>query len=327
MTDKYCNAQQEQDIKTMYATGKYSHRKLADMYCLSKSTIFNILKGYPWQHKEARYYRLQLESAANLEEAISNSEHCAHKAYERKNFLAYGNHIQRWLALLAAKEAAQGKTHETLTVERLKCEQRAWEAFGQGDYVDFGYQMETWVVLNEAIADNTKDPWKVLALKLNAKGKSKNVRFSGVERRSNKVLEMSDKKTDKLQITISPDLWDMIQDYMPKVYTNNNRQALECILNSLAHGYSFTQCRSFKRSTLYYRFELLYREEVLKLLLEIVPQYKELEPAAEMLYLIERHRLLYGSKHPPSLAQLRKGANNYKQQDKGCQEVSAMSAL
>lgn len=37
-------------IREMYATGQYTQKKLADVFCVNASQIYRIVNGFNWQH-------------------------------------------------------------------------------------------------------------------------------------------------------------------------------------------------------------------------------------------------------------------------------------
>jgi transposase len=171
---RYTTPQENEEIIVLYRTGEYSYQQIADMKNLSKGTVINIVKGYPYGVYKQVYSKLQDETAGKLEEAIKEEEAAAQKAYERGNYAAYGNHMQRWIDLLNVKDGS----YETLKLKRLEYEQEAWATFADMAYEAFGYYAETWDVLTDIIGDNAKDPWGVIVKESGAKGKSKSVKYS-----------------------------------------------------------------------------------------------------------------------------------------------------
>lgn len=48
MAKKFTSKEEDEEIKTMYATGLYTFETVAMAFSLSKSTIINIVKDYPY---------------------------------------------------------------------------------------------------------------------------------------------------------------------------------------------------------------------------------------------------------------------------------------
>jgi DNA invertase Pin-like site-specific DNA recombinase len=55
VTLRYCSPEQENEIIELYKTGEYSYQQIADMKNLSKGTVINIVKGYPYNKDKASY--------------------------------------------------------------------------------------------------------------------------------------------------------------------------------------------------------------------------------------------------------------------------------
>lgn len=129
MTCRYVDPKEATQIISRYRAGQYTLRQLAEQYNLSKGTIINVLKGYP---------------------------------YNKSNNIDDSN-----LAM-----------YDILKKMRLHHEQMAWKAFADGKMLVFGHHADCWEQLCNCIGDNTKNPWRVLAVKHNARGKATSIRFS-----------------------------------------------------------------------------------------------------------------------------------------------------
>jgi transposase len=299
LTFRYCSPEEEQKIIQMYRSGQYSYQQIADMMHLSKGTIINIVKGYPYSQNKSNYYaRLQLESAERLEQEIEEAKERARKAYERGNVSAYGIHARQWLMLLELLPD-KDMIYDRLRDERLACEQKAWEGLSKGDYGEFGFYAETWLVLTDIIGDNAKNPWGTLTS--NAKSKSRSIRFEKIDREVRKIgfLLMGNKSF----MEITDDTWELIKPLLNTSTTGrwpNDRKTMNGIL------YALINCRSFRSVPSVYgtsrnitrRFAEWYRADVFSGLLALVPACPELEPAKQALLQIEKHRLMYGDSVP-----------------------------
>lgn len=177
MAYRYTTPEENEEIRQLYRTGEYSFSLLAEKYNLSKSTIINIVKRYPYGAYKQAYSKLQDEATGKLEKAIKAEEEAAQKAYERGNYSAYGNHLQRWLDLLKIKDSS----YETLKIKRLEYERNGWKAFADKRYEQFGYCAETWSVLTSIIGDSAKDPWGAIVKNSGARTRCKGLRFAILE--------------------------------------------------------------------------------------------------------------------------------------------------
>lgn len=181
MAYRYTTPQENEEIRRLYRTGEYSFQQIAEIKHLSKGTVINIVKGYPYGVYKQVYSKLQDETAGKLEEVIKQEEAAAQKAYERGNYKAYGSHMQRWIDLLGLENGC----YETLKIKRLEYEQKAWAAFAEAEYEAFGYYAETWDVLTDIIGDNAKDPWGIIVKDSGAKAKSRSLKYSFLENGGN----------------------------------------------------------------------------------------------------------------------------------------------
>ena len=170
VTFRYCSSSEEQEIIELYKSGEYSYRQIAELKNLSKGTIINIVRGYPYNQDKSTYYaRLQTDSADRLEQEVVKVKEKAQNAHDRGNMAAYGLHTRQWLLLLEMLPEKE-RIYERLKDERGVCEQKAWEGFAAADYSQFGYFADTWELLTDILGDNAKNPWKLLSKSSNAKG-------------------------------------------------------------------------------------------------------------------------------------------------------------
>ena len=299
MATRYCNTSEESEIVALYKSGEYSYRQIAEMKSLSKSTVINIVRGYPYNRdKQAYYDKLQTASAERLEQEITAVNERAQKAYSRGNIAAYGLHIRQWLTLLDMLPEKE-KLYERMKDERRICEQRAWGAFGNSDYGEFGYCADTWKLLTYIIGDNARNPWGAVAKESNAKGKARSVKFARKALERQKInFTATTEKPEKFRLSAKS--WGYL---CPLVMKNNktgrpsdHRRILEGIL------YALLNCNSFRKVPREYggRFPLTahfaqwYKEGVFTDLLAFAPVCPELKAAIPVLLQIEKHRLLYG---------------------------------
>jgi predicted DNA-binding protein YlxM (UPF0122 family) len=302
MTYKFTDSSEDKEIIRLYRTGQYSFQRIADMKNLSKSTVINIVKGYPYnKDKDARYYKLQNDSAEKLRDAITQEEAHARSAYERQDYSAYGNHMRRWLEML---DILSGKApiYEELIEKRRLCEQQAWAAFSDGNYSLFGYYAETWGILSEAIGDNAKDPFAVTSIKINARSRSRSVKFSAVKIGETQCCDMSQVIPQTCFIGVSDELWSWLKDIIPTPDEKRSRgkgidprKILDGVLYAIVNNISFRSVpkRYGLKDTFYRYFQIWYQTEFLCTLLEMSDAWPELEIMRGQLWEIEKHRLVY----------------------------------
>lgn len=317
MTFRYCSPEQEKEIIEMYKSGEYSYQQIADMKNLSKGTVINIVKGYPYSQNKAVYYaRLQTESAERLEQEITATKERAQKAHDRGNMSAYGLHTRQWLMLVDMLLPDKDKIYERLRNERNTCEQKAWEGLSNADYTEFGFYADTWGVLTEILGDNMKNPWGSIIKESGAKSKSRSVRFVKTCDEGQSISFTAIVSNVK---HLSDSSWNYIHPLVMENKTgrpSDHRCIMEGILYALAH------CRSFRtvpreygdRFPLTSHFAEWYKADVFRDLLAFVPVCPELEQVKPALLLLEKYRLIFGDL-VPRLCDIRKGVECEKEKE------------
>jgi transposase/predicted DNA-binding protein YlxM (UPF0122 family) len=312
MTSRYCSPEESKEIIEMYRSGKYSFQQIADLKNLSKGTVINIVKGYPYnQDKQARYYKLQNESAEKIREAIVDEEYCAKQAYERRSFIAYGNHVERWLSLIRTLNNPDC-IYDHLKEERTFLEKQSWEAFADGNYSLFGYCAETWETLTAAIGDNAKNPWKIVAMKINARSKSRNIKYASVKiGQINPVYMYTDKPTT-CYLDVSDELWSKIKNVIPHADHIDGRKVLNGVLYVIANYIPFRKVPKKYGffTTIHKYYQIWYRIEFLSIILEMAASFPELEGMRMQLWEIEKHRLIHGNGVVPRLSDIGRSVFN-----------------
>lgn len=307
MTFRYCSPEEEAEIIGMYRLGKYSYQQIADMKNLSKGTVINIVKGYPYNQDKGTYYaRLQTESAERLEQEISATKERAQKAHDRGNMSAYGIHTRQWLMLLELLPDKE-KIYERLRDERNASEQKAWEGLSNNDFSEFGFYADTWNLLTNILGDNAKNPWGSIIS--GAKGKSRSVRFEKIACKEQNINFIC--MNTKYDGEISDDSWAYIQPLVIGEETgrpSNHRRIMNGIL------YALVNCRSFRsipkkfgdHLSINRHFAKWYKANVFRDLLAFATVCPELEQVKPALMQMEKHRLMYGDL-VPRLCDIQKG--------------------
>jgi hypothetical protein len=302
VTFKYCSPEQEAEIINLYKTGEYSYSQIGEMKNLSKGTVINIVRGYPYnKDKQAYYAKLQTESAERLEQEIKKVKDLAQQAHNRNNLTAYNLHTQQWLMLLDMLPDKE-KLYERLKNERNVCEQKAWEGFANADYSTFGFYADTFELLTGILGDNMKNPWKIISKESNAKGRSRHAKFDhiavkGHEMNFTAIVAKSE------HFELSEQTWQFIRPLVMENQTgrpSDHRRIMAGIMYALAN------CRSFRnvpheygdRYPLTSHFAEWYKNDIFTDLLAFVPVCPELEPLKGALLQIEKHRLMYGDLVP-----------------------------
>jgi len=295
ITFKYTEPSEDKEIVEMYRSSMYSYQQIADIKCLSKGTVINIVKGYPYNKntKDIRYFRLQVDSAENAKAAIKTEEEKARKAYERGNFTAYGSHMQRWLMLTKMLNESDGQLYENIKAVRTQYEQQAWNAFSEKDYAAFGYYADSWDTLTDILGDNAKNPWPIVAEKVNAKNKRHDVKYSN----GNGLSQLREISHNGF-MEISDESWKLIRPVFPRNSKGRKQTEQRKYFNGIL--YALCNLRSFRllpekygsTSKIYRAFECWYRAGAFTDLLELVTVCPELEAVKQQLLTLQMYSLV-----------------------------------
>jgi transposase len=316
VTFRYCSPEEEREIIGMYKSGEYSYQQIADMKNLSKGTIINIVKGYPYCQDKVTYYaRLAEQAEFKLEQEITATKERAHKAHSRGNMSDYGMHTRQWLILI---DLLPDKEHiyDRLKNERMLCEQKAWEGLSGSNYREFGFHADTWNLLTEIIGDNAKNPWASIVG--GAKGKSKSVRFDKVNSKGRKI-NFTAIVSNSENFKLSDNSWEFIRPLVVENETgrpSDHRRLMEGILYALIHCGSFRSVpkQYGDRYPITTHFAEWYKADVFRDLLSLTSVCPELEQVKLALLQIEKHRLMYGDS-VPRLCDIRKGVEYEKEKE------------
>jgi transposase len=294
----------------MYRTGKYSYQQIADMKALSKGTVINIVKGYPYNKDKGEYYhKLQEQSETALQEQITKVEHSAKSSYEQNNYNAYGMHMQQLVILMQA--VSQDQVYEYIKDMRQRYEQQAWQAFSESNYSGFGYYADTWTVLTDILGDNMKNPWKLVALKINARNHSHSVKYTviGFKGQNDGFCPMGQNSFRE----VSDETWQLIRPIFKSTTAGRHAEDRKTFNGIM---YAFTNCRSLRSVPSIYgsdrnlrrNFADWYRAGVFSDLLQFTDVCTELQAVRSMLLDIEMHSLVRGKDIIPRLCDIQKRA-------------------
>jgi len=95
LTIKYTKPEEDKEIIEKYISGLYTYQDLADMYNLSKSTIINIVKGYPY-NKRGRGRKVENELLERLKLERLNAQREAWDAFAKCQWIKFGHFATEW---------------------------------------------------------------------------------------------------------------------------------------------------------------------------------------------------------------------------------------
>jgi transposase len=297
------------------------------MKALSKGTVINICKGYPYNKDKTEYYhKLQEHSTATLQEQIKQVELEAKEAYQRGHYTAYGSHLQQYVTLVKTVESNGSNVYEFIKQMRQQYEQQAWQAFSDSNYSMFGYYADTWQSLTDILGDNMKNPWRIVAAKINAKGHSHSVKFSNIKG-LNQLADMSVKSFQE----ISDTSWTLIKPTLP--IQVKGRPAINARANLNGILFAFCNCRSLravpaeygKHSRLSEVFTSWYVTGVFSDLLQLSDACPELDAVKPALLDIEIHKLVRGIDVAPRLCDIQKRSKTYEKKSSSDTETNGLS--
>ncbi|EGD47110.1 hypothetical protein Cpap_1502 [Ruminiclostridium papyrosolvens DSM 2782] len=292
MAKKYLTPEEQQEVIKMYQTTKYSYQQIADNFYVSKGTIINVVKGYPYNcDKQAVYSRLQQEAKGNLDDCITREIKKAQEANRRGSMTAYSLHLERLKELY--KYQVQDNIYEPIKQRRLQCEQTAWQGLADSNYIEFATNADMWEILTEIIGDSRKSPFKIMIQDSNARHKSKSVRYSNLIPHT----VFNSRTVDYTRI--SDDSWQLISRVLPehkpfrgKQYAGD-RSYFNAIYNSITTGSSWRLSgKKYKLDpdNLRKAFIRWYQAGIFKDLLELCSVCRKLQAIEPQLIELERIR-------------------------------------
>lgn len=292
MAKKYLSPEEQKEAIEMYSTGKYTFQQVADKYFVSKGTIINACKGYPYNcDKQGVYSRLQLESKANLDDCIANETKRAKEANKRRNMTAYNLHLERLKELYQYQ--IKDNIYEPLKQHRLQCEQLAWTGLSEGNYIQFATNADMWEILTGCIGDYLKSPFKLVAQDVNARHKSKSVRYSNLE------LHVALKPRSTSFVDITENSWSMISKALPAhkpprgQKPTEDKKYMQAVLYSMSNTISLrAAARMYKidKDGLCRTYKNWYKQGIFNDFLQLVSVCPELEQIQSQLIEMERIR-------------------------------------
>jgi transposase len=289
---KYLSTEEQEEVKKLYKTGKYSYPQLAERFLVGRGTIINTIKNYPYnQDKQAVYSRLQQESKANLDESITKENKKAQEACKRGNMLAYTMHLEHLKELYQFQ--TQDLIYEPLKQHRLTYEQSAWDAFSQGDYINFAFAADMWELLTEVIGDMAKSPFKRVIQNSGAGRLSRSVRYSNVRG------HVPNKTQNKVYTSITKDSWKLIEPILKEhnpcrdIKYKGDKIYFEAIYFMIANAASYRMAASkynlnFRKICI--RFETWFKKEVFKDLIQLCNVCPEIQAIEDRLIKLEQIR-------------------------------------
>jgi hypothetical protein len=170
---RYVDTQETIQISSLYRSGAYSMQDLADQKHLSKATVVNVLKGYPYTSKD-----LQSDVLQRLQDKLIEIQN---KVNQSPDCLSGYQFQLMWLVCLFLYSFTQYQdAYQIIKKHRLWHEQQAWKSFADGKMSEFGYHADAWEDLTDVVGDNLRNPWRCIAYKHNARGKACNVKYDCV---------------------------------------------------------------------------------------------------------------------------------------------------
>jgi predicted DNA-binding protein YlxM (UPF0122 family) len=289
---KYLSPEEQQEVINMYQNTNYSYQLIADKFFVSKGTIINVVKRYPYNcDKQAVYSRLQQESKANLDDCIAAESKRAQEANKRGNITAYSLHLNHLKELYQYQ--VQDNIYEPLKQHRLQCEQAAWQGLADSNYIEFATNADMWELLTEIIGDSCKSQFKVMVQDSNARHKSKSLRYNNLIPHTVFKTRITD------NIELSADSWKLISKALPehkpfrgKQYSGD-RIYFNAIYDSISAGSSWRiSGKKYKLDPDNLRkvFVRWYYEGIFKDLLELCSVCPELQAIEPQLIELERIR-------------------------------------
>lgn len=298
MTQKYLSEDEREEVKRLYLTGKYTLVQLGKKYFVSKGTIINTLKDYPYTTDKVEFWRrVYREMSVNMDLVLEEIRQAILVYLTLHDNVNYSILMRQEQYLLDFAKTSPEELFQTLRQERLDLEQAGWGHIAQEDYKEFAYCQSLWRKINFIIGDNQKNPWGELPEKMGAKARSHSLKYYS-NKDLNEIRHYCRNVTENT-LQISENLYNALRNYITgatgRIHKNPQKRLAD-ILNLFLSGESLKQHRDWRK--IYESYDTWYKSGVFRILWELNEKYPELEPIRPALLYIERYRLINPDKPP-----------------------------
>lgn len=314
MTKKYLSEDEREEIKKLYLTGKYTLNELARKFFVSKGTIINTLKDYPYTGDKVEFWRrVYREMSRNMDIVLEDIRQEILDSLVKHDNITYSMLMRQEEYLLSFVDTPPEELFQKLRQERLNLEKAGWGYIAQEDYQEFAYCQSLWKKINFIIGDNQKYPWGEMPEKVGAKTRMHSLKYY-----SNKDLKEFRhycRNVPENTLKISENLWNELRSYITRDTGRIHKDAhkrLTDILTLFITGESIKKHRDWRK--IYESYYTWYKSGAFRLLWELNEKYPELEPVRTALLYIERHRLINPDK-PPRFKDVQEANRRGKRED------------
>jgi len=322
---KYTTPEEDAKIKAEYASGEYTYEQLGGIHRLSKATIINIVRGYPFGgvcgHRAGKGNRVEFKQRMyrSLQTSI---EAVASKVDEQRRSEALHDTQKAQLAdqqfqlIYMITGLPPDQQLDRLKEIRLQTEQQAWEAIASGNIIEYCTLSSLWQTTTDIVGDFHKNPFsEAINCKL-AKDRSKSIRFSKIAERGKQEpsneCECQSIDADQTEATgcyhVPDEVWEQINDVAGRANKRNNehgrdKRILEGLFLAIQHDLSLKDLGRMgiaPFATIQWYYNEWYRYGVFGLLRELSITHVSIRPYYPILSEIERQRLVDPT-HPPTI--------------------------
>ena len=335
---KYTSQEEDDEIKREYAAGtlpdgrRATYRNIAEKHCISKSSVINIVLGYPYGgikgHRAGKsgspdyFQRVYKSLQGNLEPFMGRVESERVRAIENGNTglldaLAGIGAMVADAMTMPAKDA-----HEVLKAEKLSAEHDGWRTLSESNMTGFQSARVRWRLIAEVLGEPGRDPWADLIDCKSARHKAASLRFDGVGRVRTKLTNepqnpaMPHKQMDTATWT---NIKTIIRNQTrPKGRRGTDgrwgkeRRAMAGIIEALCCGLSIRQLvekgfGAFGTLSRYYRY--WFASGVFREMRDMAVDGSDLHDILPELDELERYRIAVDAEIPPRLQDVKRRAN------------------
>jgi hypothetical protein len=298
MTKKYSTPREEEQMKALYKTGKYTFKQIGEKFFVSKSTAINIIKGYPYTGDKVEYWQtIYRDAVSNTDEVLADIRNDMKQSLAEHDSLNYYMLINHEEYIAGFSKIDPKQFYENIKNERTKIEQSAWGALSKHRYEDFAFFQSLWHRINKIMGDNKKNPFNEIPEKSGAKSRTQSLRYH-----SNKDLREYRhycRNVPKNGFIVSDSLFQEVQHclHADTGRTHKNpKKRLNDILDLFCSGDSPKKHGDWRK--IYQSFDTWYKSGLFRALWEVHEKFQELEAIRNALLYIERHRMVNPDKPP-----------------------------
>jgi hypothetical protein len=319
---KYTSQEEDNQIKHEYESGQFTYRTLGEKHNLSKSSVINIVRNYPYgglsghragkSGQEAfieRVYRRIQQHLDTFDSFISGERAVAIECGDISTLSALTT-VSTIVAIIMLEP--MDRVEECLKRERLSAEKEAWVCLSEGNLTGFSVFKKIWIGLSTVMGESLKDPWADVINTASAKYRANSIKYESVVKKPLTYMPHESHIAPKHALVIDPATWTailgIIDHRTPRQAVNRSntieKYCMQVLLDAMLTGSSVRAAcvdGAAARCTVSRYFAAWFGQGVFTDLREMATGSSVLKPVLAVLDELERVRIVFGDTATPRL--------------------------